>query len=256
MIELKNMIIDLILKKLKMILHLILLEFHYEFFIYKYMNFEQKYLKYKQKYLDITGDKLMNRGNKANIFIIGVAGASGCGKTYFAERIQEELQKIYKKQNQVEIISCDNYYKSYVNPATGKNERAHPDFNWDVPGVLDLDLLSKQLLEYKNDGLVIEIPNYSFQSHQREGISRRILYPDTKILIVEGLYVLHHQKIRNLLDLKIFTLADQEICLTRRLTRDLKRSKPADVSIEDFSNNTINVYKKNASLRIYGSKKN
>lgn len=209
------------------------------------MNFEPKYLKYKDKYLSLKKDKLEQDAKKNDIFIIGIAGASGCGKSYFAEKIRDELKLIYKKENQVEIISCDNYYKSYVNPVSGKNEISPPDFNWDVPEVLDLELLSNQLLEYKNDGLVLQVPKYNFKTSQRDGITTKIFYPNTKILIIEGLYILYHQKLRDIFDLKIFTLADQEICLIRRLTRDLEHRKPDNVTIEDFSNQTISVYKKN-----------
>jgi uridine kinase len=74
------------------------------------MNYEQKYLKYKEKYINL---KRQFGGEKKDIFIIGISGASGCGKSYFAKQIKEELEKNPSYKDKVEIISCDNYYIGY-----------------------------------------------------------------------------------------------------------------------------------------------
>lgn len=42
------------------------------------------------------------------------------------------------------------------------------------------------------------------------------------VLIVEGIFALHDQRVLDMLDLKIFAEADADLCLSRRLTRDVK----------------------------------
>lgn len=147
------------------------------------------------------------------IFIIGIAGASGCGKTFFAKFIKQKLEK--KGIKNIDIISCDNYYISYPN-----NKKAPPDFNWDKPDVLDLDLLYKHLIMLQNSEKV-EIPHYDFITSQRNGIDRIIDGSIIKIIIVEGLFVLFDENLRNIFNLKLFTLLDSDICLARRLIRDV-----------------------------------
>ena len=173
------------------------------------MDVNNKYLKYKTKYLEI----LKGGANKDRTFYIGIGGASGCGKTYFATTIKKNLDKVYP--GKVEIISCDNYYNSHPG-----NKRAPPDYNWDLPSTLDLKLLAKHLIELKN-GKKIEVPKFNFVTSQREGIDKIIDGSKIKIIIVEGLFVLYDKNLRENFDLKIFTLLDPDICLARRLNRDV-----------------------------------
>jgi|688.fasta_scaffold487449_1 uridine kinase len=173
--------------------------------------------KYKKKYLDLK-KSLKQFGGNPNLFVIGIAGASGCGKTFFAQAIKEKLET--DGFIGVELISCDNYYKSYIDNL-GRNIKAPNDYNWDVPNVLDLDLLAEHIQDLK-DRKPVNIPKYNFGTSQREGIEKTIYGNNTKILIVEGLFVLFDENLRNKFDLKIFTLLDSDICLARRLTRDVE----------------------------------
>ena len=151
----------------------------------------------------------------SDVFIIGIAGASGCGKTYFANMLKEKVGS--SGVESIEIISCDNYYKPYPGGV-----KAPDDFNWDVPEVLELELLEKHLRDLKN-GLMINVPKYDFLT------SQRFVEPDkvvdgskVKVVIVEGLFVLMIESLRSLFNLKLFTWLDADICLARRLVRDVK----------------------------------
>jgi UMP-CMP kinase len=186
-----------------------------------------------------------------NKYIIGVAGASGCGKTYFSNYLKGLIEKNFS----VEIISCDDYYKSYSEEKkpNGKwitpNDR-DPNFNWDVPDVLDLKLLSDTLSDLKKNK-DISIPDYDFvESHRREKPKKIIKSKDIQIIIVEGLYVLYDEDLRSKFNLKIFIDADNEICLGRRIFRDIVegRNTSKDASIEEKNKaleQLIKVYKKN-----------
>ena len=149
--------------------------------------------------------------NIVKIFIIGISGSSGSGKTYLAEKIKDTIIK--KGIPEIEIISCDNYYK---------DENNYVEFvNKDIPDALDLQLLEQHLLELQK-GKMVEIPKYNFDTAKREIMSEKIINGSLiKILIIEGLFVLHDENIRKLLNLKLFTLLDPDICLARRINRDI-----------------------------------
>jgi uridine kinase len=42
------------------------------------------------------------------------------------------------------------------------------------------------------------------------------------VLILEGIFALHDQRVLDLLDLRIFCEADGDLCLSRRIVRDIK----------------------------------
>ena len=154
--------------------------------------------------------------NIVKIFIIGISGSSGSGKTFLAERIKNAI--ITKGIPEIEIISCDNYYKD----ENINNNNSINLVNKDIPEALDLQLLMHHLLELQK-GKMVEIPKYNFDTAKREIMSDKIINGYLiKILIVEGLFVLHDENIRKLLDLKLFTLLDPDICLARRINRDIK----------------------------------
>ena len=184
-------------------------------------------------------------------YFIGIAGASGCGKTYFSNYLKELLEKDYS----VEIISCDDYYKNYSEEKkpNGKwitPEDRDPNYNWDVPDALDLKLLSDNLSDFKQNKN-ISIPDYDFVECHRRGKPKQIIKSkDIQIIIVEGLYVLYDEDLRSQFNLKIFIDADNEICLGRRIFRDIVEGRKIslDASIEEKNKaleQLIKVYKKN-----------
>ncbi len=202
---------------------------------------------------NMKGSSNLNNKNNSNNnkYIIGVAGASGCGKTYFSNYLKELMDKNYS----VEIISCDDYYKNYSEEkkSNGKwitPEDKDPNFNWDVPDVLDLKLLSDNLSDF-NKNIDISIPDYDFvESHRREKPKKIIKSKDIQIIIVEGLYVLYDEDLRSQFNLKIFIDADNEVCLGRRIFRDIVEGRKIslDASIEEKNNaleKLIKIYKKN-----------
>lgn len=181
-------------------------------------------------YLDQINNKNFKDGNK--IFVIGIAGASGCGKTYFSNTLKNKINV-----KGIEIISCDNYYKPYPN-----GKKAPSTFNWDTPNVLDLELLANHIESLKK-GKTVKIPKYSFLTSQREGIEKEINGNDLNIIIVEGLFVLYDEKLRNTFDLKIFTLLDPDICLARRINRDVaERGKSYQETITQYQTHVKPAY--------------
>ncbi len=191
------------------------------------------------------------KGGKDNKYIIGIAGASGCGKTYFSNYIKTQLEKDFS----VEIISCDDYYKNYSEKTNAEGkwitpvENNDPDYNWDTPDALDLNLLKESLKSFKN-GEDIEIPDYDFKECHRKPKPKNTISSSVQVIIVEGLYVLYDEELLSEFNLKIFIESDAEICLARRVFRDIGEGRSVDVNASNETKNKhfinlINVYKKN-----------
>jgi uridine kinase len=144
-----------------------------------------------------------------NLFVIGIAGASGSGKTYLMEKIKNKVNILFSVGD-IETISCDNYY--YENDTLNK----------DLPSSLELSLLVEHINKLKK-GETVEIPEYDFITQKRIYNKNKIIDGSKiKVLIIEGLFVLYDEKIRNLLNLKLFTHLDKDITLARRINRDTR----------------------------------
>jgi len=128
--------------------------------------------------------------------VVGIAGGTGAGKTFVAQRINGT------------VISMDHYYKRIKRLDKG---------NWDRPGSLHLNLLRENLLQLKN-GLPARVPVWDYFTHSRKGFETM---PPSEVIVVDGLHALH-PKIVDLLDLKVFVEAGKEHRLQRKLDRDLK----------------------------------
>ncbi|HLV61990.1 uridine kinase [Galbibacter sp.] len=143
------------------------------------------------------------------MLIIGIAGGTGCGKTTVVNQIINELP-----ENEVGVISQDSYYKDTSHLSFEERTK----INFDHPRTIDFDLLYEHLLLLK-DNQVIEQPVYSFVKHNRT--KDTILTQPRKVMIVEGILILTHPKLRELFDIKIFVHADSDERLIRRIKRDI-----------------------------------
>lgn len=141
--------------------------------------------------------------------MIGIAGGTGSGKTTVAERISEFLGG-----ERVLIIPQDAYYKdrSYL-PLEERDK-----LNFDHPDAFDMDLLVEHLKRLKS-GHPIEMPIYNYKLHIREKDTRYIEPRD--VIVLEGILVLHEEKLRKLMDIKIFVDTPDDIRFIRRLQRDI-----------------------------------
>ena len=55
---------------------------------------------------------------------------------------------------------------------------------------------------------------YSFEKHARLDKTTTIYSPH--VIILEGIFALHDQRVTDMLDMKIFAEADADLCLSRR----------------------------------------
>ena len=143
------------------------------------------------------------------MLIIGIAGGTGCGKTTVVNQIVNELP-----ENEVGVISQDSYYKDTSHLSYEERTK----INFDHPRTIDFDLLYEHLLKLKNNQ-IIEQPVYSFVKHNRT--QDIVLTHPRKVMIIEGILILTHPKLRELFDIKIFVHADSDERLVRRIKRDI-----------------------------------
>jgi uridine kinase len=142
-------------------------------------------------------------------YIIGVAGGSGSGKTYFARELQKKLG-----DKTCVIIYQDNYYIDQSHRFDGDGGSV----NFDHPSSLDFDLLASDLSMLKM-GKNINVPIYEFSTHKR--LSETITCEPRKIILVDGILILDSHKVLAQLDEAIFFDTSEELRFERRLYRDV-----------------------------------
>ncbi|MCM2349619.1 MAG: uridine kinase [Bacteriovoracaceae bacterium] len=165
-----------------------------------------------------------------NIFLIGIAGGSGSGKTTFAKKVMKGINSSNSK-----ILHMDSYYLPTVPKINGKPNYDHPDaFDW--------VLLRQHLIELKK-GHAIQVPKYDFATSSRTGEFETV--GPCKVVLFEGIFSLYDQEIRNILDIKCFLHVDSDIRFTRRLHRDVKeRGRSLESVIAQYYDSVRPMYQK------------
>ena len=146
----------------------------------------------------------------ADQYIIGICGGSGSGKTSFINDLANSLPPC-----SVAIISQDNYYKPVEEQYRDKNGQV----NFDLPNAIDRKNLFEDLQTLSGGGSIFRT-EYTFNNDAQE--PRLVEVHSAPIVIIEGLFVLHFEEVRALMDLKIFLDVPEHLMLERRLARDVK----------------------------------
>ena len=162
--------------------------------------------------------------------IIGIAGGSASGKTSISRRIKN----VFADQKSVLIIRQDDYYKDQAEKPMEERVKT----NYDHPFAFDTELLIDNIQALIR-GESIEKPTYDFVHHTRSDITETCSPCD--VLILEGLFVLEEEKIRDLLDIKVFVDTPADIRFIRRLLRDVKERGRSMESIVSQYVNTVRV---------------
>ncbi len=162
--------------------------------------------------------------------VIGIAGASGSGKTTIAKRIARELE------SDAVLLNHDAYYKDFKHLSF--EERSN--LNFDHPDSLDTDLMIDQLSALKK-GVAIEKPEYDFTTHSRKKTT--LTLAPVSVVIVEGILIFTEAKLRELFDIKIFVDTDLDLCLIRRIERDVKeRGRTLDSVLNQYQKTVKPMY--------------
>ena len=155
--------------------------------------------------------------------IIGVTGGSGGGKTSVSREILSHFPSA-----KIAMIEHDSYYK----------DQSHLTFeervttNYDHPLAFDTDLMIEHIKELQA-GRPVDIPIYDYTQHTRSDKTYRQEPQD--VFIVEGILVLEDERLRDLMDIKLFVDTDDDIRIIRRIKRDMEeRGRSLDSIIEQY----------------------
>ncbi|MCX2430689.1 MULTISPECIES: uridine kinase family protein [unclassified Pedobacter] len=165
-------------------------------------------------------------------FVIGIAGGSGSGKTFFLNCFLHHF-----KQDEVTLVSQDDYYI----PAGDMTQEENKLYNFDLPSTIDSQQFLKDIKQLLN-GEVVYKKEYNFNNPL--AVVKILEIKSAPIIIVEGLFILHFKEISGLLDHTIFVDADEQVALDRRVKRDgLERGYPEDDVIYKWHNHVVPAYK-------------
>lgn len=162
---------------------------------------------------------------KKTPLIIGIAGGSGSGKTSVTNAISEVF-----KDHSVVVIQQDYYYK----------DQSHLKFeerlntNYDHPLAFDNDLLLEHIHNLL-DNKSIEKPVYDYAQHTRSSETIKIEPKD--VIILEGILVLEDERLRNMMNIKLFVDTDADLRIIRRILRDINdRGRTVDSVVDQYLN--------------------
>jgi uridine kinase len=158
---------------------------------------------------------------------IGIAGGTGSGKSTVARKIAEGLPP-----DSVGVIDHDSYYRDHSDLPPDARAR----LNYDHPDSLDNDLLVQHLEELRA-GRGVDVPVYDFKSHSR--LAERNRLEPKRIIIVEGILVFVEERVRKLLDVKVFVDTDADIRVFRRIRRDIEHRGRTFQSIREQYYSTV-----------------
>ena len=157
------------------------------------------------------------------MFIIGIAGGTGSGKTTVVRKLLERLPK-----GEVVVIPQDSYYKDSSHVPVEERQ----NINFDHPDAFEWPLLAKHI-EQRKKGQAVEQPIYDYITSSR--LNETVHVEPKEIIIVEGIMALRDYHLRQQMDLKIFVDADADDRLIRVAQRDIvERGRTIEAVMERY----------------------
>ena len=155
--------------------------------------------------------------------LIGITGGTGSGKSTIADALYSNFSN-----ERITMIQQDMYYKDQSNLSMEERVKT----NYDHPMAFDNDLLVEHLQKLIK-GESIEKPRYDFTIHNRAKDTTTV--EPREIIIVDGILILEDERIRDLLDIKVYVDTDADIRILRRLVRDIdERGRTVESVIDQY----------------------
>lgn len=157
------------------------------------------------------------------MFVIGIAGGTGSGKTTVVKKILSQLNK-----NQVSFLAQDSYYKDNSHLPLEERQK----MNFDHPESIEFDLLCEHIELLKKQHSV-EQPTYSYLTCTRQ--EETIHVDPMPVIMVEGILIYTYKPLVDLIDIKVFVDADADDRLSRVIQRDMsERGRTAEMVLERY----------------------
>jgi uridine kinase len=145
------------------------------------------------------------------VYVIGIAGGTGSGKTTLARALTAAIPSEH-----VTTIEHDHYYRD----RSDLSPEDRSQLNYDHPESLETALLVEHLTALKA-GNPVDIPQYDFVTHSRR--TERVRVNPTPVIVVEGILVFDNEALRQTMDVKLFVDTDADIRVMRRIRRDIEQ---------------------------------
>lgn len=157
------------------------------------------------------------------MYIIGIAGGSGSGKTSVVKKVIQALSS-----DKVSVLSQDSYY--WDNGHLTQEEREQ--INFDHPSSIEFSLLVEDIKKLQH-GETIQMPIYSYVTCSRS--KETIPVEPGEVLIVEGILIYTCPELCELIDLKVFVDTGADDRIIRIIQRDVnERGRGLDKSIKHY----------------------
>lgn len=161
------------------------------------------------------------------MIVIGIAGGSGSGKSTVVDKVLQEFAK-----NTISVLEVDSYY--WDNGLLTEGERKN--INFDHPASIEIELLISDLKKLM-DGQAIQTPIYDYITGSRS--KETVTVEPAEIIIIEGIFSLYYEELRDLLNIKIYVDTENDDRLTRIIGRDtIERGRTLETVLEHY-NNTV-----------------
>ena len=144
------------------------------------------------------------------MLFIGICGASGSGKSTLAHDLEERLGA-----DRCLVLQQDAYYRDHSHLTFEQRTM----LNYDEPDIFDHDLLLEDIRQLIRGGGITR-KAYDYSLHRRADIPGEIILPKD-VLILEGIHCFHDKRLTNLMFLKLYMKVEPDICLLRRIERDI-----------------------------------
>lgn len=143
------------------------------------------------------------------MLFIGICGASGSGKSTLARELATMVNR------SILVINQDAYYLDH--PDLTFEERCA--LNYDEPSIFDHDLLLSDVRKLLS-GERTPRKGYDYAQHRRADYTDEYLEPHD-VIIVEGIHAFYDPRLREIMDLRLYMRVEPDICLLRRIQRDI-----------------------------------
>lgn len=165
-------------------------------------------------------------------YTIGITGGSGSGKSFLIEALRSKFA-----EEQLGILSQDNYYR----PREDQQRDAEGVQNFDLPSSFLMDDFVRDFRKLMQ-GEVVTRTQYTYNN---AGLAPgTIIVKPAPVMIVEGLFVLSVDSIREKLDLKVFVDASNVVKVKRRILRDrVERNYPLEDVLYRYEKHVLPAYK-------------
>lgn len=148
----------------------------------------------------------------ARSYLVAFAGGSCAGKSTLVETLMARLPA-----EKTALLCQDSYYKDQTHVPIPER---YTEVNYDHPDAFDIELFIEHLRALRS-GKSVNVPVFDYTPCQR--LPETVLLSPRPIVFVDGILILHDDRLRNLLDFIVYVDVPSDIRLLRRVKRDSER---------------------------------